>query len=81
MKKTFTGNRRICLFFHGKFIESNEQKVITAKKTVSPLIDKLHVHLDIFPEEEEKNKNITEQGFINFNLCLNGSNNKGTYRV
>ena len=57
------------------------KKLSPLKKTVSPLIDKLHVHLDIFPKEEEKNKNITEQGFINFNLCLNGSNNKGTYRV
>ena len=46
------------------------------KKTVSPLIDKLHVHVDTFPEEEEQNRKIADLGFINFNLCLNAQTKK-----
>ena len=52
------------------------KKFSSIKKTVSPLIDKLQVHLDIFPEEEEQNRTIAQLGFINFNLCLNAQTKK-----
>ena len=41
------------------------------RKTISPFVDKLHVHLDVFPETESKNRKIADLGFINFNLCFN----------
>ena len=41
------------------------------RKSISPLVDKLHAHLDIFPEKENKERKIAEYGFLNFNLCLN----------
>ena len=40
-------------------------------KVFSPLIDKLFVHSDIFPDKEEQNRKIADLGFVNFNLCLN----------
>ena len=57
------------------FVESNLQGMNTlfspVKKSISPLVDKLQAHLDIFPEEENKERKIAEHGFLNFNLCLN----------
>ena len=41
------------------------------RKTISPFVDKLHVHLDVFPELESKNRRIANLGFINYNLCFN----------
>ena len=41
------------------------------KKTISPLVDKLHVHLDVFPELAKDDQKLADSGFIVFNLCLN----------
>ena len=41
------------------------------RKTISPFVDKLHVHLDVFLETESKNRKIANLGFINYNLCFN----------
>ena len=38
------------------------------KKSVSPMVDKLQAHLDIFPEVENREQKIAEYGFLNFNL-------------
>ena len=53
---------------YGKKKISQEQ---LEKRTISPLIDKLQVHLDIFPDKEKKEHVLVEQGFVNYNLCLN----------
>ena len=41
------------------------------RKTISPFVDNLHVHVDVFPEMKSKNRKIANLGFINYNLCLN----------
>ena len=41
------------------------------KKIIFPLVDKLQVHLDIFPELAKDEKKLADSGFIVFNLCLN----------
>ena len=46
------------------------------RKTISPLVDKLQVHLDIFPEKEKDECKIVEQGFLNYKLCLNAQTSK-----
>ena len=46
------------------------------RKTISPLVDKLQVHLDMFPEKEKDEFKIVEQGFLNYNLCLNAQTSK-----
>ena len=46
------------------------------RKSISPLVDKLQVHLDLFPEKKKGECKITEQGFMNYNLCLNAQTSK-----
>ena len=41
------------------------------RKSISPLVVKLQIHLDAFPEKENKDCKIADHGFINFNLYLN----------
>ena len=40
------------------------------RKSISPLVSKLQVHIDAFPEKEKEIRKIAEYGFLNFNLCL-----------
>lgn len=50
----------------------NIQKPFTPlQKTISPMIDKLQPHLNIFPDKTKKERKLVIQGFINYNLCLN----------
>ena len=46
------------------------------QKSISPLVDKLQVHLDMFPEKKKDECKIVEQGFLNYNLCLNVQTSK-----
>ena len=39
--------------------------------SISPWINKLHVHVDVFPERETKDRKFADSGFITYNLCLN----------
>ena len=39
--------------------------------SISPWINKLHVHVDAFPERETKDRKFADSGFITYNLCLN----------
>merc|ERR1711915_236127 len=41
------------------------------RRSISPWINKLYVHLDVFPEKESKDKKLADSGFITYNLCLN----------
>ena len=41
------------------------------KKSISPWVDKLQVHLDIYPEKDLGDKKVVDSGFITFNFCLN----------
>ena len=41
------------------------------RKTISPMISKLQVHVDAFVEKEKEDRKIAEYGFVNYNLCLN----------
>ena len=52
-------------------INGINRKFCPLRKTISPFVDKLHVHLDVFPETESKNRKIANLGFINYNLCFN----------
>ena len=40
------------------------------KKIISPLVDKLQVHLDVFPEKDKDHCKLADSGFISYNLCL-----------
>ena len=53
-------------------LERMNKKFSPLQKTASPLVDKLHPHLDIFPYEESQcHHQLADNGFLNFNLCLN----------
>ena len=39
--------------------------------SISPWVNKLHVHMDVFPERETDDKQLANSGFITYNLCLN----------
>lgn len=41
------------------------------KNSISPLVNKLHVHLDVFPEKEMRERLLANYGFVSYNLCLN----------
>ena len=41
------------------------------RKSISPLVSKLQVHIDAFVDKDKKDHKIAEYGFLNFNLCLN----------
>ncbi len=40
------------------------------KKIISPLVDKLQVHLDVFPEKDKDHCKLADSGFISYNLSL-----------
>ena len=52
-------------------IESMNTHFAPLRKSISPLVSKLHVHIDAFVDKDKKDRKITEYGFLNFNLCLN----------
>jgi len=52
-------------------IDILNKKFPPLKKSISPWVDKLHVHLDIYPEKDFGDKKLADSGFITFNLCLN----------
>ena len=58
-----------------KFTEQTIKRLNTVfcplENSISPLVDKLHVHLDVFPEKEMREKILANYGFISYNLCLN----------
>ena len=56
--------------FMERSIDNIHTHLTPLKKTISPLIDKLQVHLDIFPERKNECK-LVDQGFVNYNVCLN----------
>ena len=56
--------------FMERSIDNIHTHLTPLKKTISPLIDKLQVHLDIFPERKNECK-LVDQGFVNYNICLN----------
>ena len=56
--------------FMERSIDNIHLSLTPLKKTISPLIDKLQVHLDIFPERKNECK-LVDQGFVNYNVCLN----------
>ena len=41
------------------------------QNTISPLVNKLQVHLDVFTENKKSKQTLAEIGFITYNLCLN----------
>ena len=41
------------------------------RNSISPMVNKLHVHLDVFPDKLKEDLKLADSGFINFNLCLN----------
>ena len=62
-------DENICCFME-KTIDNMHTPFTPHKKAISPLIDKLQVHLDIFPDKKNECK-LVDQGFVNYNLCLN----------
>lgn len=41
------------------------------RRSISPWVNKLHVHLDVFPEKTTEDKQLADSGFLTYNLCLN----------
>ena len=41
------------------------------KKSISPLVNKLQTHLDVFPDKDKDDRKLADNGFISYNLCLN----------
>ena len=52
-------------------VESMHTHFAPLRKSISPLVSKLQVHIDAFPEKDKEDCKIAEYGFLNFNLCLN----------
>ena len=52
-------------------IEGMNTHFAPLRKSISPLVSKLQVHIDAFTEKDKKDRKIAEYGFLNFNLCLN----------
>ena len=57
------------------FMESSIDSIHTPfaplQKSISPLIEKLQPHLDMFPDKMKDECKLVDQGFVNYNLCLN----------
>ncbi len=51
------------------------------KKSLSPLVDKLQVHLDVFPEKDEDHCKLADSGFILYNYVLMLKRRKSTQTV
>ena len=62
--------------FIEKTIDNMHTPFTPLKRSISPLIDKLQVHLDLFPEKRKKECMLVDQGFVNYNLCLNAQTEK-----
>ena len=58
-------------YFMEKNIDNMHTPFTPLKRSISPLIDKLQVYLDFFPDKGKKECKLVDQGFVNYNLCLN----------
>ena len=47
-------------------IESMNTHFVPLRKSLSPLVSKLQVHIDTFPEKDKEDHKISEYGFLNF---------------
>ena len=41
------------------------------RKSISPWVNKLHVHMDLYPGKSLEDTQLANSGFITYNLCLN----------
>ena len=63
-------DENICSFMESS-IDSIHTSFAPLQKSISPLIEKLQPHLDIFPDKMKNERKLVDQGFVNYNLCLN----------